>query len=94
MAIYIFIIVCKIIQKIFFGPLRAIEIEVYILYLFYSYMNVYSMYRKNNINYVSIYFIIYNIIIRTNFNSIYMKNHGTQLQNYVWHLPFLEVNLV
>jgi len=27
MAIYIFIIVCKIIQKIFFGPLRAIEIE-------------------------------------------------------------------
>lgn len=27
MAIYIFIVVCKIIQKIFFGPLRAIEIE-------------------------------------------------------------------
>jgi E3 ubiquitin-protein ligase synoviolin len=27
MAIYIFIIICKIIQKIFFGPLRAIEIE-------------------------------------------------------------------
>jgi len=27
MAIYIFIIVCKIIQKIFFGPLRAIEVE-------------------------------------------------------------------
>jgi len=27
MAIYLFIVVCKIIQKIFFGPLRAIEIE-------------------------------------------------------------------
>jgi len=27
MAIYVFIIICKIIQKIFFGPLRAIEIE-------------------------------------------------------------------
>jgi E3 ubiquitin-protein ligase synoviolin len=27
MAIYVFIVVCKIIQKIFFGPLRAIEIE-------------------------------------------------------------------